>query len=101
MAWYGETIKTLYTNDQLQTRIAEMGKQISADYVGKDLVLLCILKGSFMFAADLARSIDLPLRGEFLGDDFGTTPIEGTGDTWDRFHSLKTRIFRAALVWEF
>ncbi len=67
MAWYGDTIKTLYTNEQLQTRITEMGKQITADYAGKDLVILCILKGSFMFAADLARAIDLPLRVEFLG----------------------------------
>ena len=67
MAWYGETIKTLYTEEQLQTRISEMGRQITADYVGKDLVILCILKGSFMFAADLARAIDLPLRVEFLG----------------------------------
>ena len=93
MAWYSEKLKTLYTHEQLQTRIAEMGKQISADYAGKELVLLCVLKGSFVFAADLARSIDLPLRVEFLGvQSYGndtkssgvvqitldlTTPIDG------------------------
>ena len=45
----------------------QLGQQITRDYQNKSLVLLVILKGSFMFAADLARSIDLPLRIEFLG----------------------------------
>ena len=40
---------------------------ITRDYVDKSLVLVCVLKGSFVFAADLARSIDLPLRVDFLG----------------------------------
>jgi hypoxanthine phosphoribosyltransferase len=48
-------------------RVKALGAQITADYAGKSLVLLCVLKGSFMFAADLSRSIDLPLRVEFLG----------------------------------
>ncbi len=51
----------------LDARVAELGAQIAADYAGKSLVLLCVLKGSFVFAADLARAIDLPLRVEFLG----------------------------------
>jgi hypoxanthine phosphoribosyltransferase len=41
--------------------------QISSDYDGKKPVLLCVLKGSFVFVADLARAIDLPVRVEFLG----------------------------------
>src|SRR4051812_2707588 len=48
-------------------RVQALGAQISADYAGKSLVLLCVLKGSFMFAADLARAIELQLRVEFLG----------------------------------
>lgn len=51
----------------LQRRVSELGAQIAAEYAGKSLVLLCVLKGSFMFAADLARAIDIPLRVEFLG----------------------------------
>ncbi|MEZ4222092.1 MAG: hypoxanthine phosphoribosyltransferase [Polyangiaceae bacterium] len=67
MAWYSESIETLYTAAQIQERIAELGKQIAADYAGKDVVLLCVLKGSYVFAADLARAIDLPVTIEFLG----------------------------------
>ncbi|MCC6901826.1 MAG: hypoxanthine phosphoribosyltransferase [Polyangiaceae bacterium] len=66
-AWYREKVETLYTPEQIQARIRELGAQITRDYRNRPLVLLCVLKGSFMFAADLARAIDLPLRVEFLG----------------------------------
>lgn len=66
-AWYRDKIKTLYAPEQIQARVRELGAEITRDYRGKPLVLLCVLKGSFMFAADLARCIDLPLRVEFLG----------------------------------
>ena len=65
--WYRENLQTLYTAEQIQNRIREMGSEIARDYRDKSLVLLCVLKGSFMFAADLCRAIDLPLRVEFLG----------------------------------
>ena len=57
----------LLSADVIQARVKVLGAQIAAEYAGKSLVLLCVLKGSFMFAADLARAIDLPLRVEFLG----------------------------------
>jgi hypoxanthine phosphoribosyltransferase len=44
-----------------------LGAQLAKDYAEKDLVLVVVLKGSFIFAADLARAIDLPLRIDFLG----------------------------------
>lgn len=66
-AWFREKIDTLYTPEQIQARVRELGEEITRDYRGRSLVLLCVLKGSFMFASDLARSIDLPLRVEFLG----------------------------------
>lgn len=59
--------RELLSGSTIAARIRELGQQISADYAGKSLVLLCVLKGSFVFAADLARAIDLPLRVEFLG----------------------------------
>lgn len=62
-----DKIETLYSHEQIQARVRELGQQITADYQGKQLVLLVVLKGSFVFAADLARSIDLPLRLDFLG----------------------------------
>ena len=60
-------VKPLIGADELARRIAELAAQITEDYAGRSLVLLCVLKGSFVFAADLARSISLPVRCEFLG----------------------------------
>lgn len=57
----------LLSAEQIRERVRALGAEIARDYAGKSLVLLCVLKGSFVFAADLARAIDLPLRIEFLG----------------------------------
>lgn len=61
----------------LDARVRELGAQITRDYQGKELVLVPVLKGSFVFAADLARAIDLPLSIEF----FGVRSYEGTETT--------------------
>jgi hypoxanthine phosphoribosyltransferase len=60
-------LRTLLSSEQIQVRVRELGAQITRDYRGQSLVVLCVLKGSFVFAADLARAIDLPLRIDFLG----------------------------------
>jgi hypoxanthine phosphoribosyltransferase len=58
----------LLSAEQIATRVRELGRQITEDYRGRHLVLVSILKGSFLFAADLARAIDLTdLRVDFLG----------------------------------
>jgi hypoxanthine phosphoribosyltransferase len=62
-----ERIVTMLSRDQIQTRVAELGATITKDYANGALVLICVLKGSFVFAADLARAIELPLRIDFLG----------------------------------
>lgn len=59
--------RILYSAEQIAARVRELGEQITRDYRGGSLVILTVLKGSFVFAADLIRSIDLPLRVEFLG----------------------------------
>ena len=53
--------------ERLAERVTELAAQITREYAGRSLVLLCVLKGSFVFAADLARAIALPVRIEFLG----------------------------------
>ena len=60
-------MRTLLSAPQIGARVRELGAEITRDYAGQPLVLLCVLKGSFMFAADLARAVDLPLSIEFLG----------------------------------
>jgi len=62
-----DRIRTLISADKIQQRVKELGSEITRDYAGRSLVLICVLKGSFVFAADLARAIDLQLRIEFLG----------------------------------
>ncbi|GIU86250.1 MAG: hypoxanthine phosphoribosyltransferase [Acidimicrobiia bacterium] len=51
---------------ELQTRIRELGKEITADYADGPPLLVGILKGAFMFMADLARAIDLPVEFDFM-----------------------------------
>jgi len=62
-----QELEVLFTAEQIAARVREMGKQIERDYDGKELVLLGVLKGSFLFISDLARSIDLPLAVDFIG----------------------------------
>ncbi|WHZ30044.1 MAG: Hypoxanthine-guanine phosphoribosyltransferase [Nitrospira sp.] len=58
--------RPIVTQEQMRSRIRELGKQISADYVGKDLVLVGVLKGAYAFFADLARAIRIPVRIDFI-----------------------------------
>jgi hypoxanthine phosphoribosyltransferase len=50
----------------LQARIGALGRQITEDYAGRSLLLVGVLKGAFMFMADLARAIDLPVEFDFM-----------------------------------
>jgi thymidine kinase len=56
----------LITSDQLQQRIRELGAAISRDYAGKELLLLCILRGGVMFLADLMRALTVPHTVDFM-----------------------------------
>jgi hypoxanthine phosphoribosyltransferase len=62
-----EHIVTMLSAEAIATRVRELGAAITRDYPDGTLVLVCVLKGSFIFAADLARAIDAPLRIDFLG----------------------------------
>jgi hypoxanthine phosphoribosyltransferase len=57
----------LLSADAIAERVRALGRRIAEDYKGHELVLVVVLKGSYVFAADLGRAIDLPLRVEFLG----------------------------------
>lgn len=63
------TVNVLLSSEQLQARIAELGKEISARYANlqEPLVLVGVLKGSFLFLADLCRQISVPVEIEFIG----------------------------------
>ena len=59
-------IKPLITAEQIDAKLAVLGKQISEDYRGKDLLLVGVLRGAFMVMADLARHIDLTVEFDFM-----------------------------------
>ena len=56
----------LISEDQLQARIRELGQEISRDYEGKDLLLICILRGGVMFLTDLMRVLTIPHHIDFM-----------------------------------
>jgi hypoxanthine phosphoribosyltransferase len=70
----------LISSEQLQARIAELGQAISADYAGKDLLLVCILKGGVLFLTDLMRHITVPHTIDFMAvSSYGAGSRESTG----------------------
>lgn len=66
MAFYDD-LKVMFSAEQIQRRIAELGEQITRDFRGSELTVVAVLKGSYIFCADLVRAIDLPLSVDFLG----------------------------------
>ena len=56
----------LISEEELAIRIEELGSAITDDFAGQELVVVCVLKGAFMFCSDLLKKIQLPIRLEFL-----------------------------------
>jgi hypoxanthine phosphoribosyltransferase len=60
-------LEQMFSAEEIANRVRELGARIERDYQGKELVLLGVLKGSYIFISDLARAIDLPLTVDFIG----------------------------------
>jgi hypoxanthine phosphoribosyltransferase len=58
--------EVLIEEDELQARIAELGRELSADYAGRDLLLVGVLKGAVFFMADLMRRLTVPCEVDFM-----------------------------------
>ena len=58
--------EVLVTEEELRTRIADLGRQLSEDYAGRDLLLVGVLKGAVFFLSDLMRSLDVPCEVDFM-----------------------------------
>jgi hypoxanthine phosphoribosyltransferase len=61
-----ERIKVMYTEEQVNTRIRQLGEQISRDYAGKQVHLICILKGGVFFGCELAKRMTIPVTLDFM-----------------------------------
>jgi hypoxanthine phosphoribosyltransferase len=60
------TLTTMISAEEISKKIEEMGKQIAKDYEGQELLIVGVLKGAWIFMADLVRNIDLPLEVSFI-----------------------------------
>jgi hypoxanthine phosphoribosyltransferase len=70
----------LIPTDKLQARITELAEQINADYQGKNLHMICILRGGILFLADLMRQVDLPHTIDFMAvSSYGSGARKSTG----------------------
>lgn len=66
MSIHNDVAEILFTEQQIHEIVARMGKQITEDYQGKNLLIIGVLKGSLVFMADLMREIQLPCAIDFL-----------------------------------
>jgi len=75
-----DVAEVLLSEEQIAAKVAEMGARISADYEGRELTLVSVLKGSLPFMADLMRRISLPLRIDLMEvSSYGGTATESSG----------------------
>ncbi len=63
---HADVEEILLTEEQIQARVAELGIQLTADYAGREPVLISVLKGSIVFLADLVRGVELPLSIDIM-----------------------------------
>ncbi len=61
-----EDLKVLFSAEQLHSRIKELAQELNNFYKGEEVVAVCVLKGAVVFAADLVRELDMPLKMEFI-----------------------------------
>ena len=77
---HADIAEILLTEEQISTRVAELGSRISADYQGRTLTLVSVLKGSLPFMADLMRAIPAPVRIDLMEvSSYGGTSTESSG----------------------
>jgi len=70
----------LLTEEQIQAKVAELGARISADYAGRELTLVSVLKGSLPFMADLMRQLRIPIRIDLMEvSSYGGSTTESSG----------------------
>ncbi len=71
--------RVLISEEELREIVRDMGARISRDYEGKNLLIVSVLKGSFIFMADLVRSITIPCRVDFMSISSYGSGIKSTG----------------------
>ncbi len=79
-SWQAHVDEVLISKEELCARVHELGAQISRDYQGQDLLLVCVLKGGVMFLTDLMREITIPHSIDFMAiSSYGTGVRKSSG----------------------
>lgn len=63
---HNDILEVLITEEEIQQKIKELGAQLSKDYEGRDPLVICVLKGAFIFMADLSKRLTIPLEMDFM-----------------------------------
>jgi hypoxanthine phosphoribosyltransferase len=69
----------MYSEEQIKKRVKEIASDISADYQGKDVLLVCVLRGSIIFTADLIRDITIPVKVDTIAVSSYGNSTESSG----------------------
>lgn len=63
---HNDILRVLFTEEEIHARVRELAKQIEADYAGKEILAVCILKGSVIFYGDICKYVNIPLKMDFM-----------------------------------
>lgn len=63
---HSDIFEILYSEEEIQAKVRELGAAISRDYEGRNPLVICVLKGAFIFMADLAKNISIPIELDFM-----------------------------------
>jgi hypoxanthine phosphoribosyltransferase len=77
--WAEDVARVLISEGELQQRIQELGGQLSADYAGKNPLLICVLKGGYMFLADLTRALTIRHGVDFMAISSYGNAVKSSG----------------------
>ena len=80
MKLHQDVCEILYTQEQLAARVKELGEQITRDYQGEQILLVCTLRGASIFFCDLVRQIDLDVRIDFIATSSYGAGTESSGE---------------------
>ena len=80
MRLHQDTCQVLFDEATIAKRVAELGQEITRDYEGKNLLLICTLRGASVFFCDLIRHIDLPLKIDFIATSSYGASTKSSGE---------------------
>ena len=96
-----ETVSVMIPEEELLARVRAMAAQITADYEGKEIKLICILKGSVFFTTELAKRIDLPVKLDFMSvSSYGAGTTSSGKRAYSSYFELTAPFRLGGLDWE-